>query len=61
MLSPEGQKAIPTTNWMFPVIDLGADLPAAFGPQPTKVLPVNEAEVTAHRAAWIEEAFAALR
>jgi thiamine transport system substrate-binding protein len=59
--SAEGQKTIPTTNWMFPVIDIGDELPAAFGTPPVKVLPVDEATVTAGREAWIEEAFAALR
>jgi thiamine transport system substrate-binding protein len=61
MLSPEGQKVIPTTNWMYPVADIGADLPAAFPPQPAKVLPVDEAQITAERNAWIEEALAAIR
>lgn len=61
MASPAGQKAIPETNWMYPVVDLGADLPAAFGPAPAKILPVDEAAVTAGRNAWIEEALAALR
>ena len=59
--SPEGQKAIPQTNWMFPVIDLGAELPEAFGTPPAKTLPVDEANVTANRNAWIEEALAAIR
>lgn len=61
MASPEGQKTLPTTNWMYPVIDLGTDLPPAFGTQPAKVLPVDEATVTAKRNAWIEEALAAIR
>ena len=61
LLSPEGQKVIPTTNWMYPVADIGADLPAAFPAQPVKVLPVDEAEVTAERNSWIEEALAAIR
>ena len=61
MTSAEGQKAIPQTNWMFPVIDLGADLPEAFGAPPAKTLPVDEAAVTANRNAWIEEALAAIR
>ncbi|MBL8597256.1 MAG: thiamine ABC transporter substrate binding subunit [Devosia sp.] len=61
MISAEGQKAIPQTNWMFPVIDLGADLPEAFGAPPAKTLPVDEAAVTANRNAWIEEALAAIR
>lgn len=61
MASPEGQKAIPQTNWMYPVIDLGADLPDAFGTPPAKALPVDEASVTANRNVWIEEALAAIR
>ena len=61
MASPAGQKAIPETNWMYPVVDLGAGLPAAFGAPPAKQLPVDEATVTANRNAWIEEALAAIR
>ncbi|MEO6013175.1 MAG: thiamine ABC transporter substrate binding subunit [Devosia sp.] len=61
MSSAAGQKVIPTTNWMFPVVDLGADLPAAFGTPPAKILPVDEAAVTANSKAWIEEALAAIR
>jgi thiamine transport system substrate-binding protein len=61
MASLDGQKAIPQTNWMYPVIDLGADLPDAFGTPPAKTLPVDEATVTADRSAWIEEALAAIR
>lgn len=61
MASPEGQKLIPTTNWMYPVIDLGADLPEAFGAPPARQLPVDEAMVTANRNAWIEDALAAIR
>ena len=42
----------------YPVIDIGADLPAAFrdpGP-PAKVIPVDEATVTENSARWIEDA-----
>jgi ABC-type thiamine transport system substrate-binding protein len=46
---------------MYPVIDLGADLPEAFGTPPAKTLPVDEATVTANRNSWIEEALAAIR
>ena len=63
LTSPEAQKLIPTTNWMYPVVDIGADLPAAFrvpGP-PGKVLAVDEATVTAQSRAWIDTALAALR
>jgi len=63
LVSPEAQKVIPTTNWMFPVIDIGADLPAAFNDpgQPPKVIPVDEAVVTANGRAWIAAALAALQ
>jgi thiamine transport system substrate-binding protein len=61
LVTPEAQKIIPTTNWMYPVVDLGTDLPPAFGAPPPKILPVDEAVVTAGRNAWIEEALAAIR
>lgn len=61
MASTEGQKAIPTTNWMYPVSDIGTALPAAFPPAPSKVLGLDEAAVTANKQAWIDEALAALR
>jgi thiamine transport system substrate-binding protein len=61
LVTPEAQGIIAMTNWMYPVIDLGAELPAAFGAPPPKVLPVDEAAVTANRNAWIEEALAAIR
>lgn len=63
LTSTEAQKVIPTTNWMFPVADIGADLPPAFrepGP-PAKVIPIDEAKVTANSRGWIEAALAALR
>jgi len=57
LVSPDFQKQIPTTNWMLPVIDIGADLPPVFGqiPQPTKALMLPSTEVAAHRAAWVKE------
>lgn len=63
LTSPEGQKVIPTTNWMFPVIDLGADLDPAFAtlPQPEKTLTIPEQEITANSAAWIDEMLAAVQ
>jgi thiamine transport system substrate-binding protein len=63
LVSPEAQKVIPTTNWMYPVVDIGADLPEAFrnpGP-PAKVIPVDEATVTAQSRNWIDTALAALQ
>jgi thiamine transport system substrate-binding protein len=57
LVSPEAQKILPTTNWMYPVIDLGNDLPEAFRklPVPAKTLLVPGEEVAAHRTAWIDE------
>ncbi len=63
LVSPEAQAILPTTNWMYPVVDLGDRLPGAFTaqPRPGRVLHLDEATITANRAAWIEEALAALR
>jgi thiamine transport system substrate-binding protein len=61
LVGKDAQALIPTTNWMYPVADIGDALPAAFGPQPTKVLQLDEATVTADKAGWIDEALAAIR
>jgi thiamine transport system substrate-binding protein len=57
LVSPDFQKQIPTTNWMFPVIDIGADLPPAFRdiPRPAKPLLLPSVEVAQHRQSWIKE------
>jgi thiamine transport system substrate-binding protein len=62
LTSVEGQKLIPTTNWMYPVVDLGADLPAEFAaqPKPAKLLSIDEATVTAQSRTWIDAALGAL-
>lgn len=63
LTSTKGQKTIPTTNWMYPVADIGADLPAVFDDLivPEKILLLDEAEVTANRATWIQQALAAIQ
>lgn len=63
LTSNEGQANIPTTNWMFPVVDLGGELDPAFQalPQPDKTLTLDEAEITANLAAWIDEMLAAVQ
>ncbi len=61
LASPEAQAVIPTTNWMYPVTAVGDALPAAFPPAPAKVLSLDEAAITANKAAWINEALAAIR
>lgn len=57
LTSKEAQEKLPTTNWMYPVIDLGDALPQAFRDTtlPAKALLMPGAEVAANRAAWIEE------
>ena len=54
---------IPTTNWMYAGADIGEAYPPAFGTLvlPKKTLMLDEATVTANKAAWIEEALAALQ
>lgn len=61
LVTPEAQTVIPTTNWMYPVLDIGTALPPEFGKTPTKVLDVNEADLTANMKAWVDEALAALQ
>jgi len=62
LTSVEGQKVVPTTNWMYPVVDIGADLPAQFGEAPTpKLLAVDEADIIANSRAWVDAALAAIQ
>lgn len=60
LLKPEAQKIIPVTNWMYPVLDIGADLPAAFGTPPAKVIKLDEATIAEKGQAWVDAALAAL-
>lgn len=63
LVSPEAQAVIPTTNWMYPAVDIGEALPSAFGDLmvPDRTLLADEDEVTANKNAWIEEALGALQ
>lgn len=63
LLSPEAQKIVAHTNWMFPVIDLGDALDPAFAglPQPAKTLGLSDADIAAHGQAWIDEMLEAIR
>ncbi|MDY0871226.1 thiamine ABC transporter substrate binding subunit [Dongia rigui] len=56
LVSPEAQKVIPTTNYMYPVRDIGADLPAEFValPKPEKSLLLPADEAAKHRDDWIK-------
>ncbi len=55
--TPEFQGAIPTGNWMYPVIDLGDDLPDVFRelPAPAVSLLLPPEEAGAMRRQWIDE------
>jgi thiamine transport system substrate-binding protein len=57
LVSRPAQEKIPTTNWMYPVIDLGDALPKAFRklPVPAKTLLMPQDEVAANRSTWIDE------
>lgn len=62
LVSHDAQKVLPTTNWMYPVIDLGKDLPEGFSRmiEPKKVLHIDEKDILANKSAWVEEALSAL-
>ncbi|WP_374368235.1 thiamine ABC transporter substrate binding subunit [Dongia sp.] len=57
LVSPEAQKVLPTTNYMYPVRDIGADLPQAFIdlPKPEKSLLLSAEDAAQNRDAWIRE------
>jgi thiamine transport system substrate-binding protein len=58
LVTPDAQSFIPTTNWMYP---LTGTPPSGFPPFPGKVLALDPATITANKAAWIDEALAAIR
>ncbi|MFY3769639.1 Thiamine-binding periplasmic protein [Providencia manganoxydans] len=53
MLTPDFQSTLPTTNWMYPVID--TPLPEVYNslPIPQKSLQFSAKEVAEHRQAWV--------
>jgi thiamine transport system substrate-binding protein len=63
LTSVDGQKIIPTTNWMFPVTDLGADLDPTYAtlPQPQKTLVLTDEDIAANGQRWIDEMLAAVQ
>lgn len=62
LTSVEGQKVIPTTNWMYPVVDLGDALDPAFSTAPKpKLLKLDEAEIAANSRSWVDAALAAIQ
>ena len=57
LVSPEAQAVIPTTQWMYPVRDIGADLPASFAELVNVETPLafTPEEVMAGRKDWVAE------
>lgn len=53
MLTPEFQNTLPTTNWMYPVID--TPLPEVYNvlPVPKKSLQFSAQEVAKERQSWV--------
>jgi thiamine transport system substrate-binding protein len=62
MIGPKFQDVIPTTNWMYPVIEPSGGLPGAFAtlPVPDPALLFSPEEAKAGRKAWIDEWLAAM-
>lgn len=63
LTAPEAQQIVAMTNWMFPIVDLSDTLDPAFAalPQPEKTLTIPDADITANKAAWIDEMMAAVQ
>lgn len=57
LTTPVVQSSIPLGNVMYPVIDLGAELPDAFDRliEPSRTLQLSPEEVRDNRRAWIDE------
>lgn len=57
LVSLPAQRLLPTTNYMYPVRDIGADLPAQFTalPRPGKSLLLDPEEAARNRDPWIRE------
>lgn len=62
LTSEAGQKVIPTTNWMYPVVDLGDALDPAFAAAPRpRLLSIEEADIAANSRSWVDAALAAIQ
>jgi thiamine transport system substrate-binding protein len=57
MVTTAFQDQIPTTNWMYPVVEPTGGLPPEFGQlvQPAKTLLFPPEAVATHRKQWIDE------
>src|ERR1051325_4383279 len=56
LITPAAQKVLPTTNYMYPVRDIGSDLPPQFValPKPTKTLLLSAEDAAKNRDLWIK-------
>jgi thiamine transport system substrate-binding protein len=63
LVTPEAQAVIPTTNWMYPVVEPEGGIEPGFAEMidPDPALLLDADSVTANTRAWINEAFSALR
>lgn len=63
LVTPEAQAVIPTTNWMYPVVEPEGGLEPGFEAMidPSPALLLDAETVTENTRAWIDEAFSALR
>ncbi|WP_417308420.1 thiamine ABC transporter substrate binding subunit [Devosia sp.] len=61
LMTPEAQSVIPTTNWMYPVIDLGDALPDAFAGAPDNVIAIDEDTIASESRGWVDDAITALQ
>ena len=57
LVTPPAQTSIPLGNVMYPVVDLGEDMPAAFDRlvEPASVLLIDSERVRDERKGWIDE------
>jgi thiamine transport system substrate-binding protein len=57
LVTPAAQKVLPTTNYMYPVRDIGSDLPPQFValPKPKKALLLSAEDAAKNRNLWIKE------
>ena len=55
LISETAQEVIPTTNWMYPVVDIGEKLPDSFKnlPIPNKTLLIDPQKVKNKRKSWV--------
>ena len=61
LISEPAQSILPTTNWMFPVLDITLPEPFSRLIKPEKSLLLDDADVSKHADQWIAEMLGTLR